>query len=235
MQKLDVDPLTDIVICCGQSEAFAATIFAIVEQGDEVILFDPSYETYETCIRLAGGVPVYVALDPPNWTLNLDKLKKSFTTKTKAVVLNRYSSFISAVIEAGSISLLFQLLNIAELEIKKEAAWTISNTVAGGTSEQIKFLVHEVCIKQFLLCWDPLTITKHCLVQDRLMEQPAFAIHETTVAASLLLSRLQLHLYVHVQQHMFKSKTNLHANAYSSNPHQPRPQSTPPTLPRFCL
>ncbi|CAI9767845.1 unnamed protein product [Fraxinus pennsylvanica] len=88
MQKLDVDPLTDIVICCGQSEAFAATIFAIVEQGDEVILFDPSYETYETCIRLAGGVPVYVDLDPPNWTLNLDKLKKSFTTKTKAVVLN---------------------------------------------------------------------------------------------------------------------------------------------------
>lgn len=94
IQELDVDPLTDIVICCGQSEAFAATMFAskmsqgshilvvnqfkdffafkgvfimhaclcfissVVEQGDEVILFDPSYETYETCIRLAGGIPV---------------------------------------------------------------------------------------------------------------------------------------------------------------------------------
>ncbi|KAL2556654.1 Pyridoxal phosphate (PLP)-dependent transferase superfamily protein [Forsythia ovata] len=88
MHGLDVDPLTDIVICCGQSEAFAATMFAIVDQGDEVIIFDPSYETYETCIRLAGGVPVHVALEPPNWTLNLDKLKKSFTVKTKAIVLN---------------------------------------------------------------------------------------------------------------------------------------------------
>ncbi|XP_022876068.1 uncharacterized protein LOC111394462 isoform X1 [Olea europaea var. sylvestris] len=124
IQELNVDPLTDIVICCGQSEAFAATMFAskmsqgshilvvnqfkdffafkgvfimhaclcfissVVEQGDEVIIFDPSYETYETCIRLAGGIPVYVALDPPNWTLDLDKLKKSFTSKTKAVVLN---------------------------------------------------------------------------------------------------------------------------------------------------
>ncbi|OEL32718.1 hypothetical protein BAE44_0006263 [Dichanthelium oligosanthes] len=56
---LDVDPLTDFVICCGQSEAFAAAIFAIIDQGDEVVLFDPAYETYETCIELARGVPIH--------------------------------------------------------------------------------------------------------------------------------------------------------------------------------
>ncbi|KAL0420091.1 UNVERIFIED_CONTAM: Kynurenine--oxoglutarate transaminase 1 [Sesamum radiatum] len=88
MHGMNVDPLTDIVICCGQSEAFAATMFSIIDQGDEVILFDPSYETYDVCIRLAGGIPVYVGLDPPQWTLNSDKLEKSFTEKTKALVLN---------------------------------------------------------------------------------------------------------------------------------------------------
>ncbi|KAK9281417.1 hypothetical protein L1049_004318 [Liquidambar formosana] len=88
MHGLDVDPLTDIAICCGQSEAFAAAMFAIIDQGDEVILFDPSFETYEVCITMAGGVPVYVALDPPHWTLDLDKLTKSFTVRTKAIVLN---------------------------------------------------------------------------------------------------------------------------------------------------
>ncbi|XP_073158224.1 uncharacterized protein [Henckelia pumila] len=88
MHGIDVDPDADIVICCGQSEAFAATMFAIIDQGDEVILFDPSYETYDTCIKLAGGVPVYVALDPPYWTLDPDKLDKIFTDKTKALVLN---------------------------------------------------------------------------------------------------------------------------------------------------
>ncbi|KAG5603402.1 hypothetical protein H5410_034772 [Solanum commersonii] len=88
MHGLDVDPLTDIVVCCGQSEAFAAAMFAIINQGDEVILFDPSYETYEICIRLAGGVPVYVALDPPYWSLDPNKLAKSFTARTKAIVLN---------------------------------------------------------------------------------------------------------------------------------------------------
>ncbi|RLN40940.1 putative N-succinyldiaminopimelate aminotransferase DapC [Panicum miliaceum] len=85
---LDVDPLTDFVICCGQSEAFAAAIFAIIDPGDEVLLFDPAYETYETCIELARGVPVYVPLDPPSWTLKEDEFLKSFTSRTKAVVLN---------------------------------------------------------------------------------------------------------------------------------------------------
>ncbi|KAK3008132.1 hypothetical protein RJ639_014244 [Escallonia herrerae] len=76
MHGLDVDPLTDIAICCGQSEAFAATMFAIINPGDEVILFDPSYETYETCIKMAGGVPVYVSLDPPHWNLGRRLYKK---------------------------------------------------------------------------------------------------------------------------------------------------------------
>ncbi|KAL1543989.1 methionine aminotransferase-like isoform X2 [Salvia divinorum] len=88
MHDMSIDPLTDIVICCGQSEAFAAAIFAIIDHGDEVIVFDPSYETYDTCIRLAGGVPVYVGLDPPYWTLDPYKLEKAFTDKTKAMVLN---------------------------------------------------------------------------------------------------------------------------------------------------
>ncbi|XP_024967642.1 kynurenine--oxoglutarate transaminase 1-like [Cynara cardunculus var. scolymus] len=88
MHGLDVDPLTDIAICCGQTEAFAATMFAILNPGDEVILFDPSFETYETCILMAGGVPVYVALEPPCWTLDQVKLLGVFTAKTKALVLN---------------------------------------------------------------------------------------------------------------------------------------------------
>ncbi|KAK3194212.1 hypothetical protein Dsin_025522 [Dipteronia sinensis] len=89
MYSLDVDPLTDIAICCGQTEAFAAAVFAIIDRGDEVVLFDPSFETYEASITIAGGVPVYVALDPPNWTLDADKFMKSISSRTKAIVLNR--------------------------------------------------------------------------------------------------------------------------------------------------
>ncbi|KAJ3691848.1 hypothetical protein LUZ61_021012 [Rhynchospora tenuis] len=80
--------LSDFVICCGQSEAFAASIFAIVDPGDEVLLFDPAYETYESCILLAGGIPVYVPLSPPDWGFKKDDLMKYFTSRTKAIVLN---------------------------------------------------------------------------------------------------------------------------------------------------
>ncbi|KAF7804898.1 kynurenine--oxoglutarate transaminase 1-like [Senna tora] len=93
MHGLDINPLTDIAICCGQTEAFAAAVFATIDQGDEVIVFDPSYETYETCIILAGGVPVHVPLDPPQWTLDPSKFLGSFTERTKAIVLNRAPVF----------------------------------------------------------------------------------------------------------------------------------------------
>ncbi|XP_068338423.1 uncharacterized protein [Pyrus communis] len=88
MHGLDVNPLTDIAICCGQSEAFAAAAFAIIDKGDEVILFDPCYETYEGCIKMAGGVSVYVPLDPPHWTLDPKRFINAFNERTKALVLN---------------------------------------------------------------------------------------------------------------------------------------------------
>ncbi|XP_048503945.1 uncharacterized protein LOC104899216 isoform X2 [Beta vulgaris subsp. vulgaris] len=88
MHGLDVDPTTDVVICCGQTEAFSAAMFALLDHGDEVIVLDPSYETYESCISMAGGVPVFVPLDPPYWTLDPEKLMKACTSKTKAIVLN---------------------------------------------------------------------------------------------------------------------------------------------------
>ncbi|KAE8728131.1 putative Endo-1,4-beta-glucanase [Hibiscus syriacus] len=88
MHGLNIGPLTDIAICYGQSEAFAAAIFSIIDKGDEVLLFDPCYATYEGSITIAGGIPVYVSLDPPQWTLDPAKFSSSFTSRTKAIVLN---------------------------------------------------------------------------------------------------------------------------------------------------
>ncbi|PNX82308.1 kynurenine-oxoglutarate transaminase-like protein, partial [Trifolium pratense] len=88
MHGLDIDPLTDVAISCGQTEAFAASIFATIDPGDEVILFDPSYETYQGCVTMAGGVPIHVPLDPPLWSLDPSKLLRSITERTKAIILN---------------------------------------------------------------------------------------------------------------------------------------------------
>ncbi|KAH7517005.1 hypothetical protein FEM48_Zijuj09G0016100 [Ziziphus jujuba var. spinosa] len=109
---LDINPLTDIAICCGQTEAFAAAVFAIIEKGDEVVLFDPCYETYEGCIRMAGGVPVYVALDPPHWTLDPVKLVKSFTVRTKAIVLNSPQNPTGKVFTGDELEIIAEICRI---------------------------------------------------------------------------------------------------------------------------
>ncbi|XP_024378374.1 uncharacterized protein [Physcomitrium patens] len=83
-----VDAATQITICCGQSEAMAATVFAVVEEGDEVVLLDPVYETYQSCIILAGGTPRYVSLNPPHWSLDFENLESAFGSKTKAIIIN---------------------------------------------------------------------------------------------------------------------------------------------------
>ncbi|XP_050205820.1 uncharacterized protein LOC126655622 isoform X3 [Mercurialis annua] len=106
MHGLDVDPLTDIAICCGQTEAFAAAIFAVIDPGDEVVLFDPSYETYESCIRLARGIPVFVALDPPYWTLDANRFMNSFTSRTKAVILNSPQNPTGKVFSKGELEII---------------------------------------------------------------------------------------------------------------------------------
>ncbi|MCO5589455.1 hypothetical protein L7F22_043422 [Adiantum nelumboides] len=86
-QGVQIDP-ANVTICCGQSEAFAASVLAVVDVGDEVLLLDPAYETYEACIILAGGCPVHVRLDPPYWSLDINKLEAGVSSRTKAIVLN---------------------------------------------------------------------------------------------------------------------------------------------------
>ncbi|KAJ7515466.1 hypothetical protein O6H91_22G014200 [Diphasiastrum complanatum] len=83
-----VDPATEVTLCCGQSEALAAAILAVVEANDEVVILEPAYDTYEACTILAGGKPVFVSLDPPFWSLDLKKLDAAIGPKTKAVIIN---------------------------------------------------------------------------------------------------------------------------------------------------
>jgi aspartate/methionine/tyrosine aminotransferase len=87
-QGMRVDPCTEVTICCGQSEALVAAVLAVIDEDDEVILLDPSYETYEASILLAGGKAKHVSMVPPFWTLDLQKLHNAMGPKTKAVIVN---------------------------------------------------------------------------------------------------------------------------------------------------
>lgn len=83
-----IDPETDITVTCGATEAMAATMLATVDPGDEVIVFEPYYENYGPDAIIAGAVPRYVTLYPPNWTFDETELAQAFNSKTKAIIIN---------------------------------------------------------------------------------------------------------------------------------------------------
>ncbi|HET6679732.1 MAG TPA: aminotransferase class I/II-fold pyridoxal phosphate-dependent enzyme [Gemmatimonadaceae bacterium] len=85
---MPVDPEREITVTCGATEAMASVFLAMVNPGDEVIIFEPWYENYGPDATLAGAVPVYVPLEGPDWTFDPERLASAFTPRTKAIVVN---------------------------------------------------------------------------------------------------------------------------------------------------
>ena len=83
-----VDPETEITVCCGVTEAMLSTILAVVDPGDEVIIFEPFYENYGPDCILSGAKPVVVPLIAPDWHFDQEQLRNAFTPKTRAIIVN---------------------------------------------------------------------------------------------------------------------------------------------------
>ena len=86
--KIKCEPETDITVTCGATEAMIATLKAIINPGDEVIIFEPFYENYGPDTILSGATPRYVTLRPPNWDYSSEELTSAFNEKTKAIIIN---------------------------------------------------------------------------------------------------------------------------------------------------
>lgn len=82
------DPGTDITVTCGATEAMMATLKAIINPGDEIIVFEPFYENYGPDCILSGAAPRYITLYPPDWSYSSEELAGAFNEKTKAIVIN---------------------------------------------------------------------------------------------------------------------------------------------------
>lgn len=84
----DADPDTEITITSGATEALFNTITALIHPGDEVILFDPAYDSYDPVIQLSGGLPVHLALTQPQFSIDWQEVEATITDKTKLIIIN---------------------------------------------------------------------------------------------------------------------------------------------------
>ncbi len=85
---LELDPESEILVTLGATEALACALFALIEPGDEAVLFEPLYDSYLPILRRAGGVPKLVRLEPPDWKIPGKALASAFSPRTKLVLLN---------------------------------------------------------------------------------------------------------------------------------------------------
>jgi aminotransferase len=85
---LAIDPEREITVTCGATEAMIASLLAVVDPGDEVVVFEPFYENYGPDAVICGAVPRFVPLRPPDWKFDPDEFRSAVTDRTRAVILN---------------------------------------------------------------------------------------------------------------------------------------------------
>jgi aminotransferase len=85
---LRIDPETEVTVTCGATEAMIAALLALINPGDEVIIFEPFYENYGPDAILSSATPVFVPLHPPAFTFDPEELRRAFGPRTRAIIVN---------------------------------------------------------------------------------------------------------------------------------------------------
>jgi N-succinyldiaminopimelate aminotransferase len=103
------DPVREILVTHGATEAIFAAILGLVNPGDEVVILEPFYDSYVPSVEMAGGIPRYCTLRPPDWALNPDRLSSLFSPKTKLLILNTPQNPTGKVFGPSELELIAEL------------------------------------------------------------------------------------------------------------------------------
>ncbi|HEV3021557.1 MAG TPA: aminotransferase class I/II-fold pyridoxal phosphate-dependent enzyme, partial [Pirellulales bacterium] len=106
---IECDPDREITVCCGATECMMAAMLALIDTGDEVVVFQPFYENYGPDALLSGATPVWVQLHPPEWRFDPDELRSAFTPRTKAIIVNTPNNPTGRVFDRDELSLVAEL------------------------------------------------------------------------------------------------------------------------------
>ncbi len=107
--NLELDPEREITVCCGATEGMIATLLAVTNPGDEVIVFEPYYENYHPDTLLCGATRRIVSLRAPDWTFDPDELRRAFNMRTKAIIINSPNNPTGKVFERAELELIATL------------------------------------------------------------------------------------------------------------------------------
>jgi len=114
---------TEVTVTSGGTEAIFAAIAALISAGDEVILFDPSYDSYDPAIRLNGGIPVHLNLSPPNFSIDWNEVRKKITSRTRMIMVNTPHNPTGSVLSDSDLKTLEKLANEHDLIVLSDEVY----------------------------------------------------------------------------------------------------------------
>jgi methionine aminotransferase len=97
------DPDSEITVTAGATEAIFSSLMALVNTGDEVIMFDPAYDCYDPAVKLAGGISVHIPLTQPDFHIDWDRVRKSITPNTRLIMINSPQNPSGAVLSESDL------------------------------------------------------------------------------------------------------------------------------------
>jgi aminotransferase len=107
--KIECDPDKNITVTCGATEAMIATLLAVINPGDEVIIFEPFYENYGPDVILAGATARFVTLRDPDFSIDRKELEAAFTRRTKAIIINTPNNPTGKVFSRAELEMIAEL------------------------------------------------------------------------------------------------------------------------------
>ncbi len=120
---LRVDPADEVLVTTGATEAIAAALLALIEPGDEVIAFEPYYDSYAACITMAGGVRVPITLREPDFRPDIDAMAAAITERTRLILLNSPHNPTGTVFTADELAAIADLARRHDLVVVSDEVY----------------------------------------------------------------------------------------------------------------
>lgn len=123
LHDVEIDPVNEITVTSGATEAIFDIITATIDNGDEVILFDPAYDCYDPAIRLSGGTPIHLKLHQPDFSIDWSEVESVITSKTRMIVINTPHNPSGAVLSKNDMEELEQLVKDTDILILSDEVY----------------------------------------------------------------------------------------------------------------
>ena len=121
--QFDADPETEVTVTSGATEALFDAIQAVVSSGDEVIVFDPAYDSYEPAVDLAGGKTVHLALQAPDFAIDWDLVASSISDKTRLIIINSPHNPCGGILSRADLDRLAELTRDRDIHVLSDEVY----------------------------------------------------------------------------------------------------------------